>query len=72
MCDMNPSNTNARIAALRRYISMLHLEEKRLRWLLASTSTPGSARVDDERDVRSISEKLRKAEKELSDLELKR
>lgn len=71
---MNPSNTNARIAALRRYILMLNQEEKRLRWLLASTSTQlgYSERVDVERDVRTISEKLRKAEKELSDLELKR
>jgi hypothetical protein len=68
---MNSSNTNARIAALRRYLSLLQEEEKRLKWMLASTTASHPQRADADRDVSAITGKLRKAEKELSDLELK-
>ena len=66
------SNTAARIVSLRRYISLLQQEEKRLKWILASTVAPNPERTDAETDVRVISGKLINAEKELADLELKR
>ena len=66
------SNTAARIVSLRRYISLLQQEEKRLKWILASTVAPNAERTDAETNVRVISGKLINAEKELADLELKR
>lgn len=61
-------DTSARIVSLRRYISLLSLEEKRLSWIVGTTTAPNPQHADAERDVKVISEKLRKAEKELSDL----
>lgn len=69
---MTKPDSVARITTLRRYISLLTLEEKRLNWILASTTAAHPQRADAERDVSAISEKLRKAVRELSDLELKR
>lgn len=69
---MTKPDSSARITVLRRYISLLTLEEKRLNWILASTTAAYLQRADAERDVSAISEKLRKAARELSDLELKR
>ena len=69
---MTKPDSAARITVLRRYISLLNLEEKRLNWILASTTAVHPQRADAERDVSAISEKLRKAVRELSDLELKR
>lgn len=68
---MTKPDSSARITVLRRYISLLTLEEKRLNWILASTTAARLQRADAERDVSAISEKLRKAASELSDLELK-
>ena len=61
-------DTSARITSLRRYISLLNLQEKRLRWILGTTNASNQDHADAEREVSAISEKLRKAEKELSDL----
>lgn len=69
---MNDSNTAARIGSLRRYISLLRQEEKRLAWLSTSTVVTTVERKDAEDKARSISEKLKNAERELSDLELKK
>jgi hypothetical protein len=66
------SNTAARIVSLRRYISLLQQEEKRLKWILASTVAPNPERANAETDVRVISGKLINAEQELAELELKR
>jgi hypothetical protein len=59
------ANTGARIISLKRYISLLHQEEKRLNWLISSTVASTAARADAEINVRTVIEKLRKAEKEL-------
>jgi hypothetical protein len=62
------ADTGARIISLRRYISLLHQEEKRLNWLISSTVASTAARADAESNVRAIIEKLYKAEKELRQL----
>lgn len=65
-----PVDTSARITSLRRYIGLLHLVEKRLKWVLGNTAAHNPEHADAQRDVKVISDKLRKAERELSDLEL--
>ena len=65
------SNKSARIASLGRYISLLHLEEKRLKWIITSTSAANVENIKATADLRVISEKLTSAERELSDLELR-
>jgi len=63
------SNTAARIVSLRRYISLLQQEEKRLKWILASTVAPNAEHTNAEISVKTVVEKLRNAEKELGKLE---
>jgi hypothetical protein len=58
----------ARIASLKRYISLLNQEEKRLNWLISSTVASTAARTDAEIFARTVIEKLRSAEKELEKL----
>jgi len=65
------SNKSARIASLGRYISLLQLEEKRLKWIISSTSAANAENIKATADLRVISEKLTSAERELSDLELR-
>jgi hypothetical protein len=62
------ANTGARIISLKRYISLLQQEEKRLNWLISSTVASTAAREDGEINVRAVIEKLRKAGKELREL----
>ena len=62
-------NTGARIVALKRYISLLLQEEKRLNWLISSTVASAAERTDAEINARTVIEKLRNAEKELGKLE---
>ena len=69
---MDLSKTNARITALRRYISLLEESAKRLTWILASTTASQPERADAERDVSAIAAKIKKAERELSNLEHKK
>ena len=64
------SNKSILATSLKRYISLLHLEEKRLRWITTSTSPTNVENIKAVSDLRVISEKLTSAERELSDLEL--
>jgi len=64
------SDKSARVASLRRYVSLLHQEEKRLKWITTSTSATNVENIDAAANLRVISEKLINAERELSDLEL--
>jgi hypothetical protein len=61
------TNKGARIQSLKRYISLLHQEEKRLNWLISSTLA--AERTGAEINARTVIEKLRNAEKELGELE---
>ena len=61
---------SARITTLKRYISLLRQEEKRLKWITTSTSATNAETVGAAADLRVISEKLIRAERELVDLEL--
>jgi hypothetical protein len=61
-------NTGARIVALKRYVSLLHQEEKRLNWLISST-VASAERTDAEVNARTVTDKLRNAEKELRRLQ---
>lgn len=56
---------SARIASLKRYISLLQQEEKRLKWVSTSTIVSTSERTEAQMKIKSISEKLIKAEEEL-------
>jgi hypothetical protein len=62
------ANKGARIVSLKRYISLLHQEEKRLNWLISSTVASTAERTDAEINARTVIEKLRNAEKELGKL----
>jgi len=62
------ANKGARIISLKRYISLLHQEEKRLNWLISSTVASTAERTDAEINARTVIEKLRNAEKELGKL----
>ena len=61
-------NKADRIVSLKRYISLLHQEEKRLNWLILSTVSSKTERTDAEINARTVIEKLRNAEKEIRDL----
>jgi hypothetical protein len=63
------ANKGDRIVSLKRYISLLHQEEKRLNWLIASTGVSSAECKDAEINARTVIEKLRNAEKELAKLE---
>jgi len=62
-------NKGDRIVSLKRYISLLHQEEKRLNWLILSTVSSKTERTDAEIHARTVIEKLRNAETELRKLE---
>ena len=62
-------NKGDRIVSLKRYISLLHQEEKRLNWLISSTVASGAEHTDAEINARTVIEKLRNAEKELGKLQ---
>jgi hypothetical protein len=62
-------NKADRIVSLKRYISLLHQEEKRLNWLILSTVSSKTERTDAEINARTVIEKLRNAETELRKLE---
>jgi hypothetical protein len=64
------SDKSARIDTLGRYITLLRQEEKRLKWITASTSATNPENIDAAANLRVTSEKLIRAERELSDLEL--
>ena len=64
------SNKSARIISLSRYISLLRQEEKRLKWTTTSTSASNVENINAAANLRTISQKLLGAERELSDLEL--
>jgi hypothetical protein len=57
-----------RIASLKRYISLLREEEKRLNWLISSTVSLTAGRTDAEINARAVMEKLRNAEMQLGKL----
>jgi hypothetical protein len=60
---------SARILSLRRYISLLQQEEKRLNWVNNSAQATEQQRTGAEDSLRTITEKLHNAERELSALE---
>jgi hypothetical protein len=62
-------NKGVRIVSLKRYISLLHQEEKRLSWLISSTVASTAEHMDAEMNARTVIEKLRNAEQELEKLE---
>ena len=62
-------NRVARIDSLKRYISLLEKEEKRLRWVVSSNAATQSVRVQANDDLVRILEKITKARAELRDLE---
>ena len=61
-------NRRARIAALKRYISLLQQVEKRMTWVAHSSEN----RRDVESNLRLTTEKITKAEAELKNLEDRR
>ena len=65
-------NRNARVKALRRYISLLELEEKRLNWLKSSPTVSQQERMSAESNLRLNTEKITKAETELETLQVRR
>lgn len=65
-------NRNARIGALKRYITLLEHEEKRLTWLKSAPSVTERERIDAESTLRLNTEKISKAEVELKTLEVRR
>ena len=66
------SDKSARIDSLSRYITLLRHEEKRLKWITASTSATNPENIEAAANLSVISEKLINAERELSDLEFGR
>jgi hypothetical protein len=64
------SNKSARITSLGHYILLLRQEEKRLKWITTSTSATNVENIDATANLRTVSQKLINAERELSDLEL--
>jgi hypothetical protein len=66
------SGKSAHITSLRRYISLLNQEEKRLKWITTSTSAKSVENIEAVADLEVNSEKLISAERELFDLELGR
>lgn len=65
---MKKPDRSARVVSLRRYIDLLNLEEKRLTWILGITNAPNPDHANAAANAKVISEKIRKAEMELSDL----
>lgn len=65
-------NRSARIAALKRYISLLELEEERLSWLKSSPTASQQERTDTDSNLKLTTEKITKAETELKTLEVRR
>ena len=62
------ANKGAQIVSLKRYISLLHQEQKRLNWLISSTVASTAEHTDAEINAKTVTEKLRNAEKELRNL----
>jgi hypothetical protein len=62
-------NRTARIDSLKRYISLLEKEEKRLRWVISSNAANQPVRVQANDDLVRILEKITKAQTELGGLE---
>jgi hypothetical protein len=58
----------ARIIALRRYISLLQQEEKRLKWVHNSAQATLQQQAEADRSLRIVTEKLHNAERELGSL----
>ena len=58
----------ARIVTLNRYISLLQTEEKRLKWLTTSTSSANTENITAAANLKVVTEKLVKAERELAEL----
>ena len=65
-------NRSARIATLKRYISLLQQEEKRMTWVTHSSLAREEDRRDAESNLRLTAEKIAKAEAELKTLEDRR
>jgi len=61
---------SARITTLKRYISLLRQEERRLKWITTSTSVTNVENIEAAANLKVISEKLIRAERELFGLEL--
>jgi hypothetical protein len=62
-------NRASRIDSLKRYISLLETQEKRLRWVVSSNAETQPARVQANDDLVRILEKITKARTELGGLE---
>ena len=62
-------NRLARIDSLKRYISLLETQEKRLRWVVSSNAETQPVGVQANDDLVRILEKITKARAELRDLE---
>jgi len=58
----------ARITFLKRYISMLQQDEKRLNWVISSSIVSEIQREEARVDLKGVLEKLMKAEDELMSL----
>jgi hypothetical protein len=66
------ADTAARVVSLRRYVSLLRQEEKRLKFAGATPVGASVQRPESETEVDVITGKLHNAEKELTKLELGR
>ena len=66
------SDKVARIARLKHYISLLEREQKRLKWLNSSTVASKAERAEAQTKIGAIAERLRSAELELINAELKK
>jgi hypothetical protein len=59
-------NRAERNVTLSRYISLLEMEEKRLKWITTSTSATNTENIEAAAKLKVITEKLAGAERELA------
>lgn len=66
------ADTTAHVISLRRYVSLLRQEERRLKWVNTSPLGTSVQRASATADIDTITGKLHNAEKELARLEVGR
>jgi hypothetical protein len=62
----------SRIVTLKRYISLLKQEEKRLLWVISASTSTGQQPASANANLKELDQKLTKAEDELRDFESRR